>query len=188
MESLIDYAVLALLIERPSYGYELYARYERRFGELLPTSKGNVYEVLKRLEREGYVEKAGASGSPGRPRVNRRVTEEGVVVSRAWLGERLRDDPRRLELFSRLASVGLRDPEGMHELLDCYEEESGREARQIAIPNPDPASTDPLSELLWELLVEQQRRVAAAQLEWVSYARSRVRAWAEGRSAGEGAG
>jgi DNA-binding PadR family transcriptional regulator len=161
VESLIDYAVLALLIERPSYGYELYARYERRFGELLPTSKGNVYEVLKRLEREGYVEKAGTSGSLGRPRVNRRVTEGGLAASRSWLGERLRDDPRRLELFGRLASVGLRDP------------------------NPDPASTEPLSELLWELLVEQQRRVAAAQLEWVTYARSRVCAWAADRSAGE---
>ncbi len=113
------------------------------------------------------------------------MTEGGLAASRSWLGERLRDDPRRLELFGRLASVGLRDPEGMHELLDGYEEESGRQARQIAIPNPDPASTDPLSELLWELLVEQQRRVAAAQLEWVTYARSRVCAWAADRSAGE---
>jgi DNA-binding PadR family transcriptional regulator len=186
--SLIDYAVLALVIERPSYGYELYERLGRRFGEFLPASQGNVYDALKRLEREGYVEFSGLGGSRGRPRVNHRATEDGLTTYRLWLGEHLRDDPQRLELLSRLASTGLRDPEGMHEMLDRYEEESAREARQIAIPNPDPASTDPMGELLWELLVEQRRRVAAAQLEWVAYARSRVRARAEGGSAVESAG
>jgi DNA-binding PadR family transcriptional regulator len=49
--SLIDHAVLALVIERPSYGYELYERFGRRFGEFLPASQGNVYDALKRLER-----------------------------------------------------------------------------------------------------------------------------------------
>lgn len=186
VSSLIDHAVLALVIERPSYGYELYERFGRRFGEFLPASLGNVYDALKRLEREGYVEFAGLSGSRGRPRVNRRATASGLTTYRLWLGEHLRDDPQRLELFSRLASAGLRDPEGMHAMLDRYEEESAREARKIAIPNPDPASTDPMGELLWELLVEQQRRIAAVQLEWVAYARSRVRARAEGGSAGAG--
>jgi DNA-binding PadR family transcriptional regulator len=186
--SLIDYAVLALVIERPSYGYELYERFERRFGEFLPTSQTNVYEALNRLEREGYVQIAGLGGSRGRPRVNRSATDEGLTTYRLWLGEHLRDDPQRLELLSRLASAGLRDLEGMNEMLDRYEEESAREARQIAIPKPDPALTDPMGELLWELLVEQRRRVAAAQLEWVAYARSRVRARAEGGSVVEGVG
>jgi DNA-binding PadR family transcriptional regulator len=185
VSSLIDYAVLALVIERPSYGYELYERFERRFGEFLPTSQANVYEALKRLERDGYVEVAGMAGSQGRPRINRRATTEGLEASRSWLAERILDDPRRLDLLSRMASAGLRNAAGMHELLDRYEEDSAREARQIAIPNPDPAAADPVGELLWDLLTEHRRRVAATQLEWAAYARSRVRAMAQSGPAGE---
>ncbi len=188
MDSLIDHAVLSLLIERPSYGYELYERFERRFGEFLPTSQSNVYEALSRLEREGCVERGDPGGSGGRPRINRRPTEEGLEVSRSWQVESLREDPRRLELFSRLASVGVRNLADMQRVLDRFEEESTREAREVTMPNPDPASTDPLSELLWELLIEWQRRTVAAQLEWVPYARGRVRAWAKGRPEGEDSG
>lgn len=187
MASLIDYAVLALVVERPSYGYELYDRFERRFGDFLPTCQANVYEALKRLERDGYVEVAGMTGSQGRPRINRRATAEGLEASRSWLAERIGDDPRRVELLSRMASAGLRNAAGMHALLDRYEQECAREARKIAIPNPDPAAADPVGELLWELLIEHRRRVAAAQLEWVAYARSRVRAMAQSGPAGEAA-
>jgi DNA-binding PadR family transcriptional regulator len=186
--SLIDYAVLSLLIERPSYGYELYERFERRFGEFLPTSRSNLYDALKRLEREGCIERASQGGSRGRPRINHRPTEEGLEASWSWLADCLQDDPRRLELFSRLASVGVRNMEDMQKVLDRFEEQSTREARQVELPNPDPASIDPLSDLLWEMLIEQRRRIVAAQLEWVPHARSRVRAWAEGGPAGEDTG
>jgi DNA-binding PadR family transcriptional regulator len=178
--SLVDYAVLVLLIERSSYGYELYERFDRRFGNFLPTSQGNVYDALKRMEREGYVEVASVGGSRGRPRIYHGATEKGLVAYRSWLVERLRDDPRRLELFSRLASAGLRDSKAASGVLDLYEEEAAREARRIEPPNSDVTSRDPMGELLGELLVEQQRRVAAAQLEWVAYARSRIDAWTEG--------
>lgn len=75
---LLDGIMLALVVEKPSYGYEIHERFARRFGEILSTSRANVYDVLGRLEEEGYVAVAGRSGSRGRPRVNFRATDEGA--------------------------------------------------------------------------------------------------------------
>jgi DNA-binding PadR family transcriptional regulator len=167
MPSLIDSIILALVVEKPSYGYELHGRFERRFGKFLSTSLANVYDALGRLEGDEYVEVAGHSGARGRPRVNFQATTKGVEIHQTWLAERFREDPQRLELLSRLASTSLRRTDAMLSVIDRYIEECSLEARQIAMP----ACED---DLLCELFVEQRRRVAAAQLEWGAYARSRI--------------
>jgi DNA-binding PadR family transcriptional regulator len=167
LPSLIDSVILALVVEKPSYGYELHERFERRFGKFLSTSLANIYDALSRLEGDEYVEVAGHSGARGRPRVNFQATAKGAEIHKAWLAERLREDPQRLELLSRLASTSLRRTDAMLSVIDHYMEECSLEARQIAMP----ACED---DLLCELFVEQRRRVAAAQLEWGAYARSRI--------------
>jgi DNA-binding PadR family transcriptional regulator len=52
----IHHAVLGLLADGPSYGYELKANFERaigpQWGEL---NIGHLYQVLERLERDGLV-------------------------------------------------------------------------------------------------------------------------------------
>ena len=164
---LIDSVILSLVIEKPSYGYELHERLERRFGDVLSTCQTNVYDALGRLEASEYIEVAGHSGARGRPRVNFKATTRGVEIHRAWLAERLREDPQRLELLGRLASTSLRQTDAMLSVIDRFMEECSLEARQIAMPVCD-------DDLLCELLTEQRRRVAAAQLEWGAYARSRI--------------
>jgi DNA-binding PadR family transcriptional regulator len=168
LPSLIDSVVLALVIEKPSYGYELHDRLQRRFGEFLSTSLGNVYDALRRLEEDEYVEVAGHSGARGRPRVNFRATTMGVEANVSWLTERLQEDPQRLGLWSRLASTSLRRADARLRVIDCFEEECSLEARQIAMPVRD-------DDLLGELFVEWRRRMVAAKLEWAAYARSRIR-------------
>lgn len=167
MPPLIDSIILALVIEKPSYGYELHERFDRRFGKFLSTSQANVYDALGRLEEDEYVEVAGRSGSRGRPRVNFQATAKGVEIHQSWLAERLREDPQRLELLSRLASTSLRRTDAMLSVIDRFMEECSLESCKIAIP----AFED---DLLCELFTEQRRRVVAAQLEWGTYARSRI--------------
>ena len=166
MPPLIDSIILALVIEKPSYGYELHERFERRFGKFLSTSQAHVYDALGRLEEGEYVEVAGHSGARGRPRVNFRATTKGVEVHQSWLAERLREDPQRLALLSRLASTNLRRTDAMLSVIDRFMEQCSLEARQIAMPVDD--------DLLCELFAEQRRRVVAAQLEWGTYARSKI--------------
>jgi DNA-binding PadR family transcriptional regulator len=178
MLPLIDGIVLALVIEKSSYGYEIHDRFARRFGESLPTSRANVYDVLGRLEEEGYVAVAGHSGSRGRPRINFQATDQGTEVHLSWLADCL-CDPQCFEVLSRLASSGLRRTDAKLKLIDRFMEQSSREASEIAMPGCDDS-------LLWDLHVELRRRLADAKLEWGAYARSLVleRAGGPGAAAG----
>lgn len=166
MLPLIDRIVLALVVEKPSYGYEIHERFVRRFGEDLPTSRPNVYGVLGRLEEEGYVAVAGHSGSRGRPRVNFRATDQGAEVHLSWLVDCL-CDPQCFAVLSRLASSDLRRTDAKLELIDRFVERSSQEASEIGMPACDDS-------LLWDLHVELRRRLADAKLEWGAYARRLV--------------
>jgi DNA-binding PadR family transcriptional regulator len=176
LPSLIDGVILALVIEKPSYGYEIHQRFERRLGGFLSTSLASVYDALSRLEDDEYVEVAGRSGPRGRPRMNFRATAKGIEIHLSWLAERLREDPGRFELLSRLASTYLHRLDAKLKVIDCFLEESSQEARQIAMPECD-------DDLLWDLLIELRRRVVTAQLEWGAYARSKVLERAETQGA-----
>jgi DNA-binding PadR family transcriptional regulator len=176
---LIDSIVLALVIEKPSYGYEIHQRIMRRFSEILSTSLSNVYDVLGRLEEEGYVAVAGHSGARGRPRVNFHATDQGTGIHLSWLAECL-CDPQRSAILSRLASTGLRGTDAKLQLIKRFMEMSSREAREVPMPECDDG-------LLLDLLIELRRRMADAKLEWGVYARGRVLDRAAGGS-GEGAG
>jgi DNA-binding PadR family transcriptional regulator len=164
--ALIDALVLALVIEKPSYGYEIHERFVRRFGEILSTSRATIYDVLARLEEEGYVAVAGSSGPRGRPRVNFRPTDQGAEIHLSWLAECL-CDPQRSPVLSRLAGIGLRGTDAKLKLIDRFVEKSSQEAREVPMPECDDG-------LLWELLIELRRRLADAKLEWGVYARSLV--------------
>lgn len=190
MPSLIDYAVLSLVIERPSYGYRIREDFDRRFDGFLSLSQSNLYDVLKRLEGEGYIEVAGQSGSQGRPRINYRSTAKGVAAYREWLAERLRDDPQRLELLSRIASAGLGRGGAMRDVIDRYAQECLTEARELEMrpPSDTAVGTDVFSELMGDLIAEERRRVVDARLEWVAYARGRIETAMERELSGGGGG
>jgi DNA-binding PadR family transcriptional regulator len=174
--SLIDFAVLSLMIERSSYGYRMSDEFDQRFGGFLSLSQSNLYDVLKRLEGEGYIEVAGQSGSRGRPRIHYRSTDAGAAAYRAWLAECLRDDPQRLGLLSRLASTSLGRGEAMLDVIDRYAEECLAEARELETPLPRDATAvaGACSELMEDLISEERRRVVAARLGWIAYARGRI--------------
>jgi DNA-binding PadR family transcriptional regulator len=51
----VKYVILDLLLERPSYGYEIIRALEGRFGGFYAPSPGAVYPTLQLLEEMGYV-------------------------------------------------------------------------------------------------------------------------------------
>jgi len=52
----IQHAVLALLADRPSYGYELKTAFESSVGPQWGTINiGHLYQILDRLSRDGLV-------------------------------------------------------------------------------------------------------------------------------------
>src|SRR5215470_14817935 len=96
----VRFALLALLSDAPAHGYQLKLRFERSVGGVWPLNVGQVYDALRRLERDGLVEPHEDDGADRRPY---RATPEGRRVASAWLVAGAAEEaPPRDELAIRI--------------------------------------------------------------------------------------
>jgi DNA-binding PadR family transcriptional regulator len=80
--SAVRFALLALLAQGETHGYELKLRFERSTGGLWPLNVGQVYDALRRLERAGLVIPAPDVDDERRPYA---LTRRGRAVCEEWL-------------------------------------------------------------------------------------------------------
>jgi DNA-binding PadR family transcriptional regulator len=174
--------VLALVIQQPSHGYEIDRRYDSRFGSFLPLTTSRVYGALARLSDAGLIERIalkpeGRSRKQHKLRQSYRATRTGVQAYRQWAAERMLDDPQRVEILSRIASVGLLGFDAVVDVVDRYEQGCMQELMVIPTESERLEAGEYTPEELWEcLIVEQRRRELKARREWATYARHVLRA------------
>lgn len=88
LKGVLSLALLRLLAERESYGYELVVRVHRL--GLTGVAEGTVYPALARLERDGRVTARLVPSSAGPARKYYRPTEKGYAAlaeaTAAWWG------------------------------------------------------------------------------------------------------
>lgn len=168
-------AVLGLVLERPSYGYELVARFERAFGaqpwEWRVTPQA-IYGALNDLERDAMIEPISTGGerladsAQRRQRQDYRVTGGGARAMREWLAAPMPSNPSREELLIRL-HFGDASDETLRNMLRRHAEACLEELERIAAT---PASTRV------QRLVREDRRLAVqARLSWIDFARAELR-------------
>lgn len=140
MRSTVNWAVLGLVIEKPSYGYELLQRFGARYGEVLRVSgPSHLYAALNRLEKARLIEPAldadaaVAAEVQRQPKVCYRATAAGARAFRRWVAERMRDDEQRVELTGRLNAVGARRLEALGDIVDRYAHECAEAARRMPL-------------------------------------------------------
>jgi DNA-binding PadR family transcriptional regulator len=136
-------AVLGLVIERPSYGYELSRRLGERLGELLPVSRSHVYGALDALQRGGLIEPLPpAADAPRQPKVHYRATPEGRRAFADWVLAELEDHAHRARLLGTVAALD-GDCDAVTALVADYERAWARfaptEDRTAAGAGPDGA-------------------------------------------------
>jgi DNA-binding PadR family transcriptional regulator len=100
----LQHAVLALLAEGPSYGYELKAMFEEaigpQWGEL---NIGHLYQVLDRLDRAGQVTSTRVEQATRPDRNIYELTPPGETELLRWAAEpHIRQSGHRDELFLKL--------------------------------------------------------------------------------------
>jgi PadR family transcriptional regulator PadR len=78
-------AMLRLLAEGPTHGYELLERLPRLIGEER-VDVGNVYRALRALEEEGLVSSEWEAALPGPAKRTYTLTDEGRGVLEQWQG------------------------------------------------------------------------------------------------------
>jgi DNA-binding PadR family transcriptional regulator len=180
MRSPVNWAVLGLTIERPSYGYEILQRFERNYGELLRlSSPSQIYTALDSLMARGLIE---ATSEPPdgvasrQPKLHYRVTEDGIRRYQEHLMAQAEEDRRRASLFAReLAALA---PAAALAVLDRYEQICLAQATR-AQPANGPGASDSTPTLADRLAVEEERLAMEAKLPWIEYARRELRGLAD---------
>jgi PadR family transcriptional regulator PadR len=72
---LLEMCVLALIAERPRYGYDLVSGLGR--WEALSTTDGTLYPLLRRLQKDGHIAAEWQESAEGPPRKYYRLTAKG---------------------------------------------------------------------------------------------------------------
>lgn len=174
MHSTVNWALLGLVIERPSYAYELAHRFERTYeGALSLSSVSHVYTALATLRERGLVQEAtGEQGSAPRSRRRYKATALGLSGHARWLVEQVSEERRRQRLIVQQLGALARSPARALDALDAYERACLTEA---AAATPAGGEQGPgTTRLVARLIGEETRLAIAARLEWVQYARTQL--------------
>jgi DNA-binding PadR family transcriptional regulator len=175
MQSLVNWALLGLVIERSSYAYELAQRFERTYdGVLSLSSVSHVYTALGTLRERALVEEVPGTRSGRQPKPHYRASEHGIEEYRKWLVGQIQEERRRQRLaVVQLAALG-RHPAQALEVLDQYEQACLQEARDT--PLGDGRADEHFANLSGRLVSEDDRLAVGAKLAWVQYARREFQA------------
>jgi DNA-binding PadR family transcriptional regulator len=183
MQSPVNWALLGLVIERPSYAYELAQRFDRTYeGALSLSSTSHVYTALSSLLERGLIEEVSGGGTGRQPKPRYRATREGLEHYQRQLVGQLADERRRQRLFAMELAALMSHPELARGVIDGYEQACLREGGEAPLPAPLDGAEDPDSQLAARLACEENRLAVGAKLAWVQYVRQELRALAERRT------
>jgi DNA-binding PadR family transcriptional regulator len=185
MRSPVNWALLGLVMDRPSYGYELVQRFERVYKDVLSVSSpSHIYKALDMLESKGLIEEPTEKGAVRpeyghrrQPKVHYRATTAGVVHYEEWLLAQTRENRRRSQLFVRQLAVY--DPDAALRVLEQYEQQCLKDIARISVAPGRSSEGGP--RLVERLACEENRLALEARLAWIQYAHRELEAAARGR-------
>jgi DNA-binding PadR family transcriptional regulator len=179
MQSPVNWALLGLVIERPSYAYELARRFERTYqGTLSLSSVSHVYTALTTLKSRELIEEIPGTRAGRQPKPHYQATSKGLADYRGWLLDQLSEDRRRQRLFILQLAALNRDARAALDLLADYEQACLKEAGDAPIGGGADAAAEGIPALVTRLVGEEHRLAVGAKLAWVQYARRELSALA----------
>jgi DNA-binding PadR family transcriptional regulator len=182
MQSAVHWALLGLVIERPSYGYELAQRFEQAYAGMLQLSGVSyVYTALDSLQCRCLIEEIPGTRTGRQPKPRYRATAEGVRSYQERLILQMREDLRRSRLFARQLAVLAQEPEMALDVIERYGQECLAEASGMPLPASGGDCVDAAAGLAARLVSEERRLAIESRLPWIDYARSEFKALAAGK-------
>jgi DNA-binding PadR family transcriptional regulator len=173
MTSVIYWVLLGLVIKRPSYGLELYHRYQRLYGDVLPMSgESRVYGALDSLERRKLIERMPGSEVARQPKPHYKATQLGVSSYEEWLVAQVGEERHRQELWVRQLDIFAGDPAAMLDLIGRFEKQYLKGIAEVA--SLPAAPSNPRAELIEDLVAERHRLASGEMLAWLHYAEDRI--------------
>ena len=164
----IRQGLLALLEERPRYGYELRQEFESRTGSTWPLNVGQVYTTLARLERDGLVE---PDHTDDEGHVYYRITDDGRADVRNWFARPVaRENQRRDELAIKLALAITLPGVDVAGIVQTQRTETMRSLQEVTRVKARAGDTD----LAWTLVADALVFQAEAEIRWLDHCESRL--------------
>ncbi|WP_158630014.1 PadR family transcriptional regulator [Cohnella sp. AR92] len=115
------YAILGIIAHGPRSGYDIRKQFNASLRFFWSESYGQIYPMLKQIEREGYAEPVESNDS--RRKKLYRITPEGQTVFRQWLSEPVNPINYRDELLLKIFVAGPQDAKAILALLASEREE-----------------------------------------------------------------
>ena len=190
MRSPTNWTVLGLVIERESYGWELWKRFDLLYGDVLPVSEPKVYGAIDALLGRGLIELVPVppgvpSVGEGGQRPHYRATREGLERYAEWVIAEARAHHRRSLLFARQLGALAHQPQDALAILDryeqaCLDDKGARVPTVRDVPTVGEFPFRVVPGLADRLASVYGRDVKAATLAWIEYARREFQALADG--------
>lgn len=116
-----EYALLGFLIQKPAHGYELHQRLMTDLGQVWHVSLSQTYNILNRLETQGFITGSVRPQAKLPPRRQFRLTAAGRRHFKTWLHSPTPSQLRvvRLEFTTRLYFADALDPTLVPELIEA---------------------------------------------------------------------
>lgn len=161
--------ILALLAERPMYGYQLRQEFEGRTGGTWPLNIGQVYTTIARLERDELVEEDSRREDGS---VLYRLTEAGRAEADQWWQTPVqRGAPARDELAIKLALAVTAPGVDVTEVVQRQRSESLRALQEYTRLK---SRVDDEQDLSWELVLDSLVFAAEAEVRWLDHVEQRL--------------
>jgi len=185
MQSPVNWALLGVVIERPSYAYELAQRFDRTYdGALSLSSTSHVYTALAALEERGLIEEVPGSGTGRQPKPCYRASDGAIEQYQRWLIAQLSEERRRQRLFAMELAALMSDPDLARGVIDGYEQACVQEGAEHPLRAASEVIEDAGSPLAERLACEQNRLAVGARLQWIQYVRRELKALAQRKAPG----
>jgi DNA-binding PadR family transcriptional regulator len=165
-------ALLALLVQGPSYGYELANRLERQLGPSWPILRPSLYRMLRALRAEGLIASE-LSGRMDSARIVYRATDLAEPALVAWMDSSLPLEQAQLQLQARMVVARLEDLPRLLVALNSHERVLF--AKRAEIRGGLPARQSLRAAMMY-LVREASIRQINSELLWVDLSRQTIRA------------
>lgn len=171
----IKMGLLALLVNGPAHGYELRQRFEDAAGGLWPLNIGQVYDSLKRLDRDGLVERSDVTSDAPDGRGGERrayeITPAGRAEVERWLQEAVSPPSGTRDELAIRVLVAHATGADMETLLQRERESFMRRMQTLVRHKREAVERQATTEVLLVDLLELRLR---ADTEWLDLAERRL--------------
>lgn len=171
MRMSLRYALLGLVAEEPSSGYDLLRRFKISLGQVWLTTQSQIYTELAKLA-EAELIKVSDEGARGRKEYS--ITEDGLTQLQHWLTETMPKRVPRNEMLLRVFFLGRVSRAQARDYLTAIDELYEAAARDLHALSDSVDWDDTDLSVYGRIAMEWGERFAAMNREWARWALEQI--------------